>query len=416
MGMQFFNFFSGVLIARILGPAERGELANIISWYSFLVPVALLGVNDGVVYYVSQKKNSSSTIFSTALLASVPTIALGAVCALVLMKTVFVHARQDVVIAACIFAAYVPIYQLTQVYLAFYQGYQKLNIWNICRFIVSPAYVGFIVAAALSGHGNIVGVISANVASILLVLAVLVGFGFKFWRPGKPDLALFGNFYKFGSLTIFQRIMIVSRDNLDRMLLPLFVSMTDLGHYAVAAAVAYFIFLIGYTIDMVAFPRISAAVEVAQKIELSAMFIRAGIYLTLLGALAIAVCIYPLIHYAFGKEFAASIPMAYLLLIGGAFQSIKMSLASSFKAFNKARLLAIADAMIVVLMFILLFALPPFIGVYGACLAQIIPSAISVCFLIYVIHAELGISRRSLFVPHANDLSMIFKLLRVKTA
>jgi hypothetical protein len=49
--IQASNFLSGIALARTLGPEHRGQLSQIIAWYSFITPVLLFGLNDAVVYF-----------------------------------------------------------------------------------------------------------------------------------------------------------------------------------------------------------------------------------------------------------------------------------------------------------------------------------------------------------------------------
>ena len=41
---------SGVLVARLLGPSGRGELAAVVSWSGFALGIATLGFDDALTY------------------------------------------------------------------------------------------------------------------------------------------------------------------------------------------------------------------------------------------------------------------------------------------------------------------------------------------------------------------------------
>ncbi|HMU04497.1 MAG TPA: oligosaccharide flippase family protein, partial [Saprospiraceae bacterium] len=52
------SFISSVVVARILGPEDRGVYAYLLLIVSFVIPIFSLGVGGGITYMVSSKKYS----------------------------------------------------------------------------------------------------------------------------------------------------------------------------------------------------------------------------------------------------------------------------------------------------------------------------------------------------------------------
>jgi O-antigen/teichoic acid export membrane protein len=413
--LQVFNFASGVMIARALGAEDRGQYANIIAWYSFLVPIAMLGINDAIVYSISKGERPASKTISAAAVAALITIGLAIAAGCFVFFWIFRSQPPRVQIAAAIFMLYAPAYQLNQYLLSLFQSSGKGGFWNVMRIFNAPAYVGFIVIAILVGDGNIVGMATANIGSVILAVTILGIVAARRWKLEKPDPAVVKDLFHYGKYTIFQRITIVSRDNLDRMVLPLFVGMADLGHYTVAAAVAYFVFLIGYTIDMVAFPAIAGQSTLEGQKNSAQLFSRMGFVLTI-GAM---VCLAPLLNYLiptlFGREFGPSVKLALWLLLAGGFQSFKMCLASVFKGLRRTKILALVDAGNALIMLVGLLTLPQRFGILGGCYAHLASAVFAVTALFIAAKVQLGLSWRAMLLPHLSDIHALLASFKGKT-
>jgi O-antigen/teichoic acid export membrane protein len=70
IGQTILGFLTGVIIARFLGPADRGALALFTFLVLLLTQVCDLGLNNASIYFLSKHRYSSSTINSNALVWS----------------------------------------------------------------------------------------------------------------------------------------------------------------------------------------------------------------------------------------------------------------------------------------------------------------------------------------------------------
>ena len=68
--VQVANFCCGVLTARSLGPAGRGQLAALIMWPQFFAYALTLGIPVASIYRVKKEPEKSRAIIGTALAAS----------------------------------------------------------------------------------------------------------------------------------------------------------------------------------------------------------------------------------------------------------------------------------------------------------------------------------------------------------
>jgi O-antigen/teichoic acid export membrane protein len=398
--LQIAGFISGVLVARMLGPADRGHMAQIVAWYSFLAPLALIGLDEASTFLLSSAPKPGVLASILAAGAGTALLALAA-CA---SAYVFVFSGQawPVRVAAAIFLLYAPFFHLYQVSLATLQAGGRSWAWNLTRSAVTPLYIVFILVAALVDGGSLVSLVAANVAALVVGALVAVGLAASAPAAGKPSWPVIRQLFAFGRFTVFQRLTIVSRDNLDRMLLPLFVSMSDLGQYAVAAAIAYFIFLIGFTLDLVAFPAIAKAAPDESR-RLAASFVRLGVAATV-SAVAIALALVDwIVPLVFGPAFQMAATLAKPLIVAGGFQSVKMLFSSVLKGMNRPKIIAAVEIVNVLLMVGSLLVLTPLLGAIGAALAQTIAAAVTCAILVWLTCTRLTFSWPELLIPRPSD-------------
>src|SRR5712691_7326914 len=77
LAMQALGLISGTLLARLLGPTGRGELAAVLLWPGILTVVGSVGLTDAMVYVTAREPGRQRAVFATgALIALVQSAAL----------------------------------------------------------------------------------------------------------------------------------------------------------------------------------------------------------------------------------------------------------------------------------------------------------------------------------------------------
>ncbi len=408
--VQMASLAAGVLIARLIGAEDRGYLAHIVAWYSFIAPLALIGIDDAATYYLSSAPDRRGTLIGSSFLAGVITTVIAVAGCFGAYLISFSEADTTVRVAALTFILFAPLFQFNQIAQNMLQAGGAYAAWNALRVAAGPLYILGIVTAALLGQANVLWIVVAQLFSVAVVGLIAITMILRRWPALKPDLGLVASLFRYGRFSMFQRLTIVTRDNLDRILLPLFVSMTDLGHYAVASALGFMVFMVGFTLDLVAFPAIAGASEQDRR-RLTGVFVRFGLTATLVAGGIAFFLIGPVIRILMGAEFIPSIPLAQLLVLAGMLQSCKMSLATAFKAFNRPGLLAVVESLSTAIFVVTLLVLVPIFGVVGACYAQIGTTAASALALIVLARTHLLIPFRETGLMRLSDIRDIRRQL-----
>lgn len=397
--VQISNFASGIALARLLGPEHRGELSQIIAWYGFLAPVLLLGLNDSVVYFRS-RGDVRADVLGTAFTGCAVTILL----ALGACGTAFAlnlqHLPPDARPAAFVFLAFVPIFHLSQVIMGYFQASSQTKVWMLLRTVGGPSYVVFIILAFLVHSANVLGMVFANLASQLVpVIIGLIAITLERPKLRLPSWAELHRFFAYGSILTMQRISVVSRDNLDRMVLPFFITATSFGNYVVSATTAYFVFIVGVSVDLVSFPAVARQTDPQKKIRMAETFIAGTVLLTTVAVIGLLIVSPMLITIMFGEAYRAAVPLVVYFLIAGGLQAIRTVVGGVFKAFARGGSLAWIEAVNSILMFVVLFGLARREGAMAGALSHLISASLS-CALAFVLAVlNLGLSPTRLILP-----------------
>lgn len=411
--LQFFNFVTGILIARLLGPAHRGEVSQIIAWFGFVSSIAILGLNDGVVYFKSSP-DGSSKVLSSALIVSIFTIFLGVFLCLIVISLHLKYLPEPARTASWIYLSIAPLYQIQFIYSSYLQAGHNVRAWSVMRAVPSPTYAIAIIAVALIGQATVPGIITANSISMLIMVAVGVYFVFKIDGPlPPPSFALGKKIFFYGLPLTLQRLSACCKDNLDRMVLPFFISSAALGNYVVAATFSFLIYLIGFTVDLVTFPAIVRAGDTEAKIRTSERAISAVTVSVAAAALVISPFSNFLVVLLFGEPYRAAAALAPYFMIAGGLQAIRVVVGGAMKAFEWNRSLAAIEAFSSIVMFGALLIFGKDLGIYGGVVAHLLSASMSIIVAGIIAVRGLGFSLRRMLVPSWSDLMSVIRELRI---
>jgi PST family polysaccharide transporter len=411
--MQLSNFASGVLLARMLGPTMRGEVAQVIAWFGFIVPVLLLGINDSVAYFRSRNPEEGIAVLTGAFLLSLPLSLLATLVCIAVIYTAFAGSSALAIAAAWMFLLYAPFYQWQQIFYSYFQAGARPVIWTVVRIIPGVVFISGLLLIMQSGSANPVLVIAANVFGLFTTLAVcalIIARSGERLRAPTADLTM--RMFRFGLPVIFQRIAIVCRDNLDRMILPFFVTASALGHYVVAASVAYLIYVVGMTVDLVGFPAMARAKDDESRRRIAEMCISATLLFLLVTVGCFALMIEPVVMLLFGRNYVASIPLVPWFLLAGAAQALRIVVGGAFKSFNLSGPMARFEFVGAIIMAVILLGGGARYGVFAGALAHIISAFISLGFALTAAVRTLKLSPTHIFLPRRSDILLVWSSIR----
>ncbi len=178
-----FNFASGVLQARMLGPAGRGELLDILVYPTLVAGLALGLTEQALVVTASRDPAKESNLVANALRASllIIVVAIIAVVAATIGRHLN-HVEAPLLVFVSIWSALTV---LSRNLAALLWGRQEWTRYNLVRVSFYPIFVLGLVIAWLSGNKHVQTILWVHIAALLAYVCILLAFSPREYRHGR---------------------------------------------------------------------------------------------------------------------------------------------------------------------------------------------------------------------------------------
>lgn len=408
--VQLTNFASGIILARMLEPAARGEVAQIIAWFSFFTSILLLGINDSITFHRSRNETEGSGAMSAALLLSVPLIAMSVLCCLGVIFAVFPRMSTPSLSAAWLFLLFPPLWQWQQIFYSYFQAGSNAFIWTSLRVVPGVVYIAGLLLIIQLGIACPLTFVAANLVGLALVLSISLGI--VLWSGTRlhwPPQGMIRRVFSFGLPLVSQRVALACRDTLDRIVLPFFVISSALGHYVVASSVAYLIYVAGMTVDLVGFPAMARAPNDEARRRIAEFLISVTVCGLVVLVALLTLIREPVVLLLFGPDYAASVDLVPWFLVAGAAQAIRIVIGGAYKAFDRGRSMARFELAGTIVMAMILVGATTQFGTLAGAFAHLASALVSLGMAFYGCVTVLKLSPRHVFLPRKSELISVFK-------
>ncbi|GIK78865.1 MAG: hypothetical protein EDQ89_00790 [Acidobacteria bacterium] len=322
--VQLMLVITGPFLARLLGPAGRGDLAALMLWPVVLVQLGGLGIPAALTYFLSRGARRDETMRRALGFAAAQAAVLIALQVLVVLL-VFDDRGAAVRDAALLTIAAVPGLLAHEYGLAVLQSRSDLRRFNVLRVLPTTLFMIAVIVLFLTSAG-LVAVTLSWVAAATSVGAIT--FTLAFTRraavsdgdepaPRAPGLLSFG---LRGILSANSATDIIRP---EQIALVLFLPSRALGLYVVALAITNLPYFIAKAVGLVAFPAVARQGEpgAARRVAWRYLWIIAAVAGAIVAFLLLTASV--LIPLFFGEEFRRSVELAYILLGGAFFTAVR---------------------------------------------------------------------------------------------
>ena len=314
------GFATSIILARVLGPEDRGIYALIILIPAVMGMLGTLGIEIANVYFSANKKYKLSDIISNSLVSS---IGLGLVIILLFWVASTTNAFQEFLIANNITFLYlllavftVPIVLLSGFFNRILLGREEIVKFNSVGISKSIFQLGlvfvFLIVLDQGVFGAVLAYIVTTVCVALLVTLLIkklnrINFSFNF-ELLKESLRYGGKGY-LGNVAQFLNY------RLDMLLVAYLLDITAVGYYTIAVGMAERLWMIPGSIGTVLFPRVSAIGD-TQANQLTPKVSRHTLFIVFVLSIVLLFLAKPLILVVFGISFLPSVKPLMILLPG----------------------------------------------------------------------------------------------------
>jgi O-antigen/teichoic acid export membrane protein len=327
------NLITGIVIARSLGPAGRGELAAILILMQTASWIFSMGAAEAVAYHQARNPAHGGRLIAGWIVIMAPLTVLAIAVGELLLPTLFGAQSAEAVDLGRLYLLLVGVPLLGIVFNAILLGDGRFTAYNSVRLLI-PAQiaVGYLVLWPLGGltveSALIVNATATVTSTIVAAIACISRHGLDRPHPGLLNTTFtYGVKAHGGSLAGFVNA------RLDLLIIPAFLAAASVGLYSVATNVSSIIGTLTGTVAAIVLP-----VAARENGGSSRVVIRTMHAVLLIGGtlgLILILLAEPALTLVYGEEFADAAPALRILLPGEVLGACAAVITSGHLAANR---------------------------------------------------------------------------------
>jgi O-antigen/teichoic acid export membrane protein len=390
------SFLTSILVARLLQPSGRGELAIVTFWPLLFGGLALVGLPGAIVHHAARLSGSAEGSFTAAVAATSVCLSVVAGAVAVLLLPLLI-ADDGLARLAQIYAALlIPAHVISSCLLAIENGRQRFARANLIRLAPHAGYLFFVWLAFHIFASSVGLAVLAHLGSIVLTLVILLGLDRRLlltvpdWKAARHLLSTGIHFHGANLMTML-------REQTARFIPIALFDPAVIGVYAVAMTFA----TAPVTMAVDAFatlllPQSSGERDPERKNAMIARSFRLGATVVAVAAPALIIAAHWLLPFLVGAAYAGAAPIAQILVVATGAQALRMILIAGAQGYGDWRVQTWSEiAGLAVLLLCLLFG--AWLGPLTAALALSAASCIALMGAIVAAQARFGLAPSSLW-------------------
>ncbi len=409
------SIIAGIFITRLLGPEGKGVFSVYTANAEILVLLFSFGTEQGIVYFISNKKINEFKIQAVA----ISVLLISSIFNFILIfnissKLIFVENYDNLFYKAFLFALFFITFSnsILMAFLRAKKNFKKINLVSIVN--ASLNLISFSTLYLLVKTGVIeISIILVFIFSISLFAINFILYLFFFLKTNKfsPNFNLnikndIIPFYKFSFIGFLGMLVNFLNYRLDIWFVQYFKGSVQLGLYALAVNFAQFIMMISRMISSVMMPYLSEdnikqrQAYFLQYSRINSLFVLSSVFVLFFLSDYLLVLLY-------GADFKDSVIPFKILVIGMIFTGTSQLFSSYISASGRNDLCLLANIIGLSFTIVLDFMLIPKYGIVGSAYATTI-SYLSI-FLVYfaIIIFKEKFTFKNIFILKKQDLKKL---------
>ena len=414
MVVLLLHFLQKPMMARYLGPDGLGLFSMVIMISGIIVLIFGLGINSAVIKYVAEYKSDKrklNAVFSSAFI----TVAIfGVVTSVVLFvfsdKLADIFDMPSLSYLLKVYAFVLPFSLMYGVILGFLNGLREMKYYSLFNTLNNIMIFLFIFTFLFLGFGVVGAVIGDMLA--LIVVMVVAGIVMKkfvhfticdYKRNTKPLIS-------FGSRIMLGNTINEVNNQMDIIMIGYFLTVGDVGLYAVAISLARFFWRVPQSIQTITYPATTeywakGNYEALNKMVDKSMKYSACILLPI--GLAVGFFANDIITLIFGGNFIYAVLPLQILLIGTVIRGIiAQPIGGSLPGIGRPDLSFKISAFVAMINIPLNVLFIPLFGISGAALATTISLIVGSIILLLLTTKLLSIKIDTKW--YASSVGLVF--------
>jgi len=408
-GIQVMQAVTGVLLARVLGPSGRGELAAVILWPTVLTVVGSLGLAQASTYFIARARSvgEEGRLVGTALALTAAISTVLVAIGLIIVPLALGGYEPEVVDTARKFlVAFIPINLFAVITMSLLNGQHRFALFQTVRILVIAAILVGLVGLDLAGELTIESGAAAYVVAYAIGGAI-GGFAILRSVRGRIGVAVeqARELLGFGLRSALSQSMWSLNERADQLVISIFFSAASLGLYVVAVTLTSLTTLIGFSFAVIVLPMIARFDSIEERRRVAHLFITATLVCATVVSVPIFVLEPQLIRFFFGADFVDAAGVGRVLLVAGIVFGLNRVMESILQAVGRPLESSIGEGVALAVTAAGLAVLLPTMGIMGAGVTSLIAYTASSAFMIHRAARALEVRPLDLVKPEREMLA-----------
>ncbi len=252
-----FGFASGILVARGLGPEGRGQFAAAMMWPGLAGVLVVFGLQQAFAFAAGAGWSSPKNLHRMAALYSLIVGVAATFLFLLACPYLFRKSFPGTLWIPAAFAWSIPFALYSGFLMTIYQGRGDFKRWNGAKLLRSGGWTLAVGGFLVLGSATVFNFLLAQLL-ILVVLSVYLAWGIPALSSSlvEPPCS-FGRLLRYGLAVYASHIVYMVNQQLDQLLLSLWVVPEQLGQYAAAVTVSGILLLVPGVIGPIIFSQMA---------------------------------------------------------------------------------------------------------------------------------------------------------------
>jgi O-antigen/teichoic acid export membrane protein len=376
------NAATGILCARVLQPAGRGELAAMILWPMFLAGVLTFGIPSALTFRLRSSPEDNSRLLGAGLLCAFLLGSAGALIGVIFLHSWISQYSPEVVLFARVFVLSTPVAALV------YAGKAALESrgdFGASNLLLTASPLLTLATLVILWRTGTLTPITAACAYVFVGIPPLAWMLLRLWRSFRPGLTQFWDSSRllstYGMRAYGVDLCGTMAQYVDQALVVRMLEPGMMGTYVVALSLSRVLNAFHTSVVMVLFPK--AVNQPAHTIrEMTGRAARMSTLLTIVTGAGVAFFGPYLLSLLYGKNYIAATNVLRILVLEVILSGATLVLSQAFMALGRPGINTALQAIGLALTLPLMFLLVPRFGIVGAGLALLISTSARLIFVL----------------------------------
>lgn len=412
-GWSLMGMISGIILARWLGPHDRGILALVLLVPSTVVTIAKLGITQSNVYFINRNKVAPDRVAANCVVLALATSALAIPLVWLLRPWLHETVLRDVPDWALALAlARVPLMLLDDYLYGVLQALGKFGLYNRRLLLSEAMRLTMVVVFVLAFGLGLPGAVAIYTVVGTLALAWLIASARKEVRLSlRADYPLLREQLGFGVRSYVQTLAMHLLLRIDVYMVALYLTKPETAFYSLALHLTEIVLEIPQAVGLVLYPRLAALPE-NEVHQLTAQACRRTLLATAPFAFLLAWLGPYVITLWYGAAYApAGDPLPWAAA-GAMAMALFVILSRDFTSRGRQKVNITAGLLALGSNVALNTYMIPHFGIVGAAQATAIAYTGAGLLLLAAFYAESGMTPREVLLPKREDLAYFADLTR----